>query len=325
MMNTHSSFTVNGPARLDTFLAEALDVTRNQTTYLIKQGAIRVDEKIVLKAGLKLKTNQEVFVTFPEPKQTEAAPIDFDVEILYEDDALMVINKPSGLTVHPAPSVKEPTLVDWLKHKGVRLSTISGEERHGIVHRLDKGTSGVMVIAKTNEAHEALSLQLQDKSMGRYYLAVITPMLKDDLVLVDKPIGRSQYNRLKMAHVEEGKVAKTLFRKLLPDKDEKHELIACKLFTGRTHQIRVHLETFSRHILGDHLYGIKSNKDKIARIMLHAYLLYFKHPESGETHRIAAPIPEVFSTYLETNFDTENLDEIIDPSTIDQLFISGTV
>ncbi|RLA69638.1 MAG: RluA family pseudouridine synthase, partial [Epsilonproteobacteria bacterium] len=155
-MNTPSSFTVDVPSRLDTFLAEALNVTRNQVTHLIKQGAIAVDKKNVLKPGLKLKVKQSVVVTFPEPQKTEAAPIDFDVEILYEDDHLMVINKPSGLTVHPAPSVREPTLVDWLKHKGVRLSTISGEERHGIVHRLDKGTSGAMVIAKTNEAHEAL-------------------------------------------------------------------------------------------------------------------------------------------------------------------------
>ncbi len=324
-MNTPSSFTVDVPSRLDTFLAEALNVTRNQVTHLIKQGAIAVDKKNVLKPGLKLKVKQSVVVTFPEPQKTEAAPIDFDVEILYEDDHLMVINKPSGLTVHPAPSVREPTLVDWLKHKGVRLSTISGEERHGIVHRLDKGTSGAMVIAKTNEAHEALSLQLQDKSMGRYYLAIITPILKDDIVMVDKPIGRSQYNRLKMAHVEQGKEAKTLFRKLLQSTDEKNELIACKLFTGRTHQIRVHLETFSRHILGDHLYGIKSNKDKIARIMLHAYLLYFKHPASGEIHRIVAPLPNEMATYLSTYFDTENIDEIINPDHIDRLFIPDTV
>ncbi len=324
-MNTSSTFTVTETLRLDTFLAMQLNVTRNQVTHLIKQGGVSVDRKPLRKPGVKLKLAQQVTVIFPEVKTTEAVPINFDVEVLYEDDALMVINKPSGLTVHPAPSVKEATLVDWLKHKGVRLSTISGEERHGIVHRLDKGTSGAMVIAKTNEAHEALSLQLQDKSMGRYYLAIITPSLKEEIVLVDKPIGRSQYNRLKMAHIEHGKKAKTLFKKLLQTKDEKNELIACKLFTGRTHQIRVHLETFSRHILGDHLYGIKSNKDKIARIMLHAYLLYFKHPLNGEVHRIVAPLPEEFSTYLETYFDTENFDEIINPDHIDRLFISDTI
>jgi len=306
-------------------LAKQLEVTRNQTTRLIKFGAITVEGKPVLKPGLKLKADQQVTVTFPKAKQSEAAVIDFDVEILYEDDALLVINKPSGLTVHPAPSVKEPTLVDWLKHKGVRLSTISGEERHGIVHRLDKGTSGTMVIAKTNEAHEALSLQLQDKSMGRYYLAIITPPLKETLVMVDKPIGRSNYNRLKMAHVEQGKVAKTLFGKLLLNRDETQELIACKLFTGRTHQIRVHLETFSRHIIGDHLYGIKSNKDKITRIMLHAYVLYFMHPLSKKQLRFSAPIPEEFSSHLETYFDTETLDDLIDPNTIDQRFADDSL
>ncbi|OQX58761.1 MAG: pseudouridine synthase [Helicobacteraceae bacterium 4484_230] len=319
-MNKTEEFTADSGIRLDTCLAQHLDTTRNQVAILIKNYAVAVDGKTVLKPGLKLKADQIIKVKFPEPKTSEAQPIDFDVEILYEDDFLLVINKPSGLTVHPAPSVKEPTLVDWLKHKGIRLSTLSGEERHGIVHRLDKGTSGTMVIAKTNNIHEALSRQLQDKSMGRYYLAIITPPLKDDLTTVEKPIGRSMHNRLKMAEIEGAKEAKTLFKKLLLSRDEKSELIACKLFTGRTHQIRVHLETFSRHILGDHLYGIKSKKDKISRILLHAYLIYFKHPHTGKTLRITAPLPDELLDYLNTNFITENLYETIDPDHIDQLF-----
>ena len=230
-------------------------------------------------------------------------------------DGIIVINKPSGLTVHPAPSVKEPTLVDWLKHKGIRLSTISGEERHGIVHRLDKGTSGVMVVAKSNEAHEALSAQLQDKSMGRFYLAVINPPLKDDMVMVDKPIGRSAQNRLKMAEVEGGKAAKTLFKHLALSKDEKNELIACKLFTGRTHQIRVHLETFSRHILGDHLYGIKNDKQE--QILLHAYVLYFIHPTTKERCQFSAPLSQPMQDYLKQNklqFVSAKMEMIVWPS-----------
>ena len=324
-MNKTEEFTVESSMRLDSYLARQLNVTRNQIVLLIKQSAVSVDGKTTLKAGLKLKPDQKVTVNFPPEKVTVAQPIDFDVDILYEDQSLLIINKPSGLTVHPAPSVKEATLVDWLKHKGMRLSTISGEERHGIVHRLDKGTSGVMVIAKTNEAHEALSTQLQDKSMGRYYLAVITPPLKEDLTLVDKPIGRSAHNRLKMSITEHGKPAKTLFKKIIPSRDEKNELIACKLFTGRTHQIRVHLESFNRHILGDHLYGIKSIKDKITRILLHAYVLYFKHPDTDEVLRVTAPLPLELQTYLENNFDTETLDENINPDTIDQFFNTDTV
>jgi 23S rRNA pseudouridine1911/1915/1917 synthase len=320
MQPTVLTFEANGGERLDTFLGSAMDEPRNQVAHLIKNGHVDVDGKKTLKPGLKLKAGQQVVVSLPEMEPEAAQPIDFDVPILYEDDHLLVIDKPSGLTVHPAPSVKEPTLVDWLKHHNIRLSTLSGEERHGIVHRLDKGTSGVMVVAKTNEAHDALSKQLQDKSMGRYYLAVITPPLKEDLTLVDKPIGRSPHNRLKMAAVPHGKAAQTLFKKLLLSDDEKQELIACKLFTGRTHQIRVHLETFSRHILGDHLYGIKSNPDKIQRILLHAYTLYFTHPQSGETMRFHAPLPQAFASWLQSHFDTETLDETIDPDRIGTLF-----
>jgi len=313
-----TTFSVTETTRLDTFLSVQLDVTRNQVVQLIKQNAVTVDGKAIAKPGQKLKIGQEVIITFPEAKVTPALEIDFDVEILFEDDDLLVINKPSGLTVHPAPSVKEPTLVDWLKHKGIRLSTISGEERHGIVHRLDKGTSGVMVVAKSNEAHEALSAQLQDRSMGRFYLAVINPPLKESLVEVDKPIGRSAQNRLKMAEVEGAKEAKTLFRSLAHSKDEKTELIACKLFSGRTHQIRVHLETFSRHILGDHLYGIKNDKQE--QILLHAYVLYFIHPATQEKCHFTAPISEAMKNYLKKYFDQELTDEQIHQDNFERHF-----
>ena len=317
-----TTFLVTERARLDAFLADKLDVTRNQVVQLIKQNAVSVDGRETAKPGLKLKIDQEVIITFPEAKVTPAQEIDFDVEILFEDDDLLVINKPSGLTVHPAPSVKDATLVDWLKHKGIRLSTISGEERHGIVHRLDKGTSGVMVVAKSNQAHEALSAQLQDKSMGRFYLAVINPPLKDNMVMIDKPIGRSAQNRLKMAEVEGAKEAKTLFSHLALSHDEKNELIACKLFTGRTHQIRVHLETFSRHILGDHLYGVKN--DKLEQILLHAYVLYFIHPTTQEKCQFTAPISSVMQEYIDKNFDQETINEQLPHTNFERHFTTAT-
>ena len=309
------------PERLDKFLSTSLQSTRNQILSLIKDGCVSVDGKSVTKPGLKLKVDQKIHINFPEPIVTEAQAIDFDVEILYEDDDLLVINKPQGLTVHPAPSVKEPTLVDWLKHKGIRLSTISGEERHGIVHRLDKGTTGVMVIAKTNEAHHALSEQLQDRTMGRFYLAVIHIPLKENII-VDRPIGRNSSNRLKMAVVEGGKEAKTQFSKLYPSKDEKDELIACKLYSGRTHQIRVHLESIGRGILGDHLYGFKSKEDKINEILLHAYILYFVHPKSQEKMEFIAPIHESMKAYLNDNFDMEHINEAISPIDFNRHFTS---
>jgi 23S rRNA pseudouridine1911/1915/1917 synthase len=300
--------------RLDTFLAKQIGQTRSQIAQLIKQNCVSVDTKLVARPGVKLKINQTIKVEFPEAKHEKALDVDFDVEILYEDDDVLVINKPSGVTVHPAPSVKEATLVDWLKHKGVRLSTISGEERHGIVHRLDKGTSGTMVVAKNNEAHEFLSAQLQDKSMGRYYIAVITPPLKDDITIIESNIGRSAHNRLKMAcGIEHGKYAKTMFKQLALSGDEKNQLIACKLFTGRTHQIRVHLESVNRHILGDHIYAQSPKMEKSERILLHAYIIYFIHPSTKKEMRFVAPFDDVMKEAIDKKFNLENINEVMDP------------
>jgi len=317
MLNTQE-YLCPSPMRLDLFLSQELKQTRSQVALLIKKNCVFVDGKLVARPGVKLKTNQSVKVEFPEV-QEKAPSIALEdlswvekIEILYEDDALLVINKPSGVTVHPAPSVKEATLVDWLKHKGVRLSTISGEERHGIVHRLDKGTSGAMVIAKNNEAHQKLSEQLQDKSMGRYYLAVVTPPLKDDVTIIESNIGRSSHNRLKMAcGLEHGKYAKTVFKFLALSKDEKAQLIACKLFTGRTHQIRVHLESMNRHILGDHIYAQSPKIEKTERILLHAYILYFIHPITQEKMSFQAPMDEYMQEIILKKFDLEKVDEVL--------------
>lgn len=267
-----------------------IEASRNQIEQLIKKEYVKVDSKTVVKTGLKLKVNQEIEVHFPEAELNPVKDEEFvkeslqdkEIKIIYEDEHILVINKPYNLTVHDAPpSVKDATLVDWLKLNNISLSTISGEERHGIVHRLDKGTSGVMVIAKTNEAHTNLSKQLEDKSMGRYYLAIIDLPLKDDIV-IEKPIARNPNNRLKMAIVENGKSAKSAFSKVAISNNEKYDLITCKLFTGRTHQIRVHLSTINRHILGDNLYGFKGELNKINRFYLHAYILYLIHPITNE-------------------------------------------
>jgi 23S rRNA pseudouridine1911/1915/1917 synthase len=316
MINTIEYVSKKGE-RLDTFLSEVMQQTRSQIAQLIKKEAVTVDGRGVARPGVKLKENQKIVVSLPEVQQEQPKEVTFDVPILYEDDYLLVINKPSGVTVHPAPSVKEATLVDWLKHKGIRLSTISGEERHGIVHRLDKGTSGTMVVAKTNEAHEFLSKQLQDKSMGRYYIAIIEPPLKDNMTIIESNIGRSAHNRLKMASgLEHGKYAKTAFCHLARSSDEKLELIACKLFTGRTHQIRVHLESFNRHIVGDHIYALHPKQESSERILLHAYLIYFVHPHTGKKLFFSAPLDRDMHTFLEKKFEMESLNEIITPQCI---------
>lgn len=319
-MNKIENYVVENVERLDTFLAAQIGQTRSQVAQLIKKECVFVDDKLVPRAGVKLKVDQKVRVEFPEAKKEEALEIDFDVEVLFEDDDVLVINKPTGLTVHPAPSVKDATLVDWLKHKGIRLSTISGEERHGIVHRLDKGTSGVMVVAKNNEAHQFLSEQLQDKSMGRFYVAVIEPPLKDDLTIIEAPIKRSSNNRLKMGCENGGKDAKTAFSFLALSDDETNQLIACKLFTGRTHQIRVHLETKSRHIIGDHLYGNTSKNDKSERILLHAYEIHFVHPTTKELVTFVAPLAPSMKDYINKKFNMEQINEVINPEYIISTF-----
>lgn len=316
------SFEVQEAGRLDKILTTELQESRNQVEQLIKEGLVSVNGKTVLKTGKKLLVGETISYRFKEIVPKEPVIIDFDVEILYEDDVVMVINKPAGLVVHPAASVKEATLVDWLIKKGISLSTISGEERHGIVHRIDKNTTGALVIAKTNAAHQKLSEQLQDKSMGRYYLAIIDYPLKESGI-VEKPIGRNPNNRLKMDVRENGKEAKSAFCKLL-ESDKQFELIAVKLFTGRTHQIRVHLESLGRHILGDNLYGFKSKKAIIDRVFLHAYKLYMLHPTTGKKMEFVAPLFPDMKDFISHKFNQGEIDEKINPTIIDGYFTTIT-
>jgi len=316
------SFEVQEAGRLDKILTTELQESRNQVEQLIKEGLVSVNGKTVLKTGKKLLVGETISYRFKEIVPKEPVIIDFDVEILYEDDVVMVINKPAGLVVHPASSVKEATLVDWLIKKGISLSTISGEERHGIVHRIDKNTTGALVIAKTNAAHQKLSEQLQDKSMGRYYLAIIDYPLKESGI-VEKPIGRNPNNRLKMDVRENGKEAKSAFCKLL-ESDKQFELIAVKLFTGRTHQIRVHLESLGRHILGDNLYGFKSKKAIIDRVFLHAYKLYMLHPTTGKKMEFVAPLFPDMKDFISHKFNQGEIDEKINPTIIDGYFTTIT-
>ncbi len=315
-------FVVKSSGRLDRVLTDVLGESRNQVEQLIKEGLVKVNGKVIFKRGKKLAIGDSVEYSFKKITPKEPVVVDFDVEILYEDEVMMVVNKPSGLVVHPAPSVKEATLVDWLIHKGVSLSTISGEERHGIVHRIDKDTTGALVIAKTNEAHQKLSKQLQDKSMGRYYLALIDYPLKDSGI-VEKPIGRNPSNRLKMGIVSNGKEAKSAFCKLV-ENERKEELIAVKLFTGRTHQIRVHLESLGRHILGDALYGFKSKKDTIDRVFLHAYKLYLFHPTTKEKMEFVAPLFPDMQKFINKHFNKGEVDEKINANIIDSYFTTIT-
>ena len=314
--------------RLDKYLTSKLSVSRNQIERLIKTDKITINNTTITKTGYKLSQNDEIKIDFPEvEKNSEEANLEkcasFDIKIIYEDDDILVINKPKDLVIHDAPSVSEPTLVDWLRYKNISLSTLNAEIRHGIVHRLDKNTTGAMVIAKTNEAHEGLSSQLQDKSMGRYYIGVINKPLKNDII-VDKPIGRNRANRMKMGINQNGKVAKTAFSKLATLTNERYELIVAKLFTGRTHQIRVHLNAITRYIIGDDMYKINvtknsSQKDVVDDILLHAYLLYLIHPITKEPMNFIAPPSTHFSEFIEANID--NLDNEDNPNISNKEYI----
>jgi len=287
--------------RVDRFLSEKLGVSRNQVEQMIKHSLVEINGKKVKKGGVKLKAGDWVRVNILQASASkEDYPVDFDIPVLYEDEDLLVINKPPGVVVHPAPSVKEATLVDWLKMKNYRLSTLAGEERFGIVHRIDKETSGALVIAKNNKTHEFLSSQLKDKSMGRYYLMLLNEPLKD-AVCVDKQIGRNPKNRLKMAHVKNARDAKTLFVPVYGN------LAAAKLFTGRTHQIRVHLGTIGRYIIGDRLYGKK--QQNVNRVMLHARQIYFTHP-CGKKLSIIAPLFDDFNQYMPKGLENEKIADI---------------
>ena len=220
----------------------------------------------------------------------------FDIKIIYEDEDLLVLNKPCGLVVHPAPSVKEPTLVDWLKSKNYTLSTLNGEIRAGILHRLDKGTSGAIVVAKSNFAHTNLAFQLSDKTMGRIYLCATDLPLRENTIITN------------------GRYAKSAFANIY---NGEFNLIAAKLFTGRTHQIRVHLSSINRHILGDNLYGIKS---KFTKIALHAYLLYFIHPRTQKLMKFKANLRENLLNFIDKSPNKEQIYDQISPDNLEFIF-----
>ncbi|WP_087703444.1 RluA family pseudouridine synthase [Campylobacter jejuni] len=307
------TFLVDENSRLDVFLAKKLNQSRNQVALLIEKDCVQVNDKIQDKNSFKLKNGDIISIASLKPCD-EINPqfeVDFDIDVLYEDEDLLVLNKPSNLVVHGASSVKNATLVDWLIEKKYTLSNLGGEIRAGLVHRLDKDTSGAILIAKNNFTHQKLSEQLADKSMGRIYLALIDLPLKEDKIIVEKFLMRSPSNAIKKIAIDKenkfSKNAKSAFINVV--KTENLTLMAAKLFTGRTHQIRAHLASLNRHILGDSLYGYKGKYD--CRIMLHAYFLYFIHPKTKEQIFVKAPLMEDFKNIMFKQINLGENDEKI--------------
>jgi len=320
------TFLADENLRLDVFLAQKLKQSRSQVALLIEKDCVSVKGQIQNKNSFKLKNGDIVCIANLKPHD-EIKPqfeVDFDIGVLYEDEDLLVLNKPSKLTVHGASSVKNATLVDWLIEKKYTLSNLGGELRAGLVHRLDKDTSGAILIAKNNFTHQRLSEQLTNKSMGRIYLALIDLPLKEDKILVEKFLMRSPSNAIKkIAVAKENKFcksAKSAFINIA--KSENLSLIAAKLFTGRTHQIRAHLASLNRYILGDSLYGYKGKYE--GRIMLHAYFLYFIHPRTKEPIFVKAPLMQDFKNIMSNQINLGENDEKISLEFLLEFFNSFT-
>lgn len=285
--------------RIDVFLAENMeDISRSGVQKLIDEGMITLNGGKT-KANYKLREKDIIDVTVPEVKEVEILPEDIPLDILYEDADVIVVNKPQGMVVHPAPGHTSGTLVNALMfHCGDDLSGINGEKRPGIVHRIDKDTSGVLMIAKNDMAHQSLAAQLAEHSITRKYNAVVYNGFNEDEGTVNKPIGRNPQDRKKMAVTEKhSRHAVTHYRVI--ERMEKFTLIEAQLETGRTHQIRVHMTYIGHPLLGDPVYGPKKQPVSLEGQALHARVLGFIHPRTGEYMEFEAPLPPHFEALLE--------------------------
>lgn len=281
--------TADAEDRLDRFLAAAFPtISRAKVQEWIAVGCPRVDGKLA-KAGRKLRPGAvvEIFGPPPAPEAPNIAPAKIPIEVLYEDEHLLVVEKPRGLATHPARSLKAPSLVNALLARGQPLSEGTGFYRPGIVHRLDKDTSGLIVVAKDDRCHSSLARQFERKTAERRYLAVLSGDLSRDRLLVDAPIGRDPSDRRKMAATSRGKPARTHFKRIRLT--ERGVLVGARLETGRTHQIRVHALLAGHPVLGDPLYGDRRGFQ--GPLQLHAAFLAFDHPETGERATFTAPPP----------------------------------
>ncbi len=277
-------------SRLDLLLSGE-GLSRSQAARLIREGQATVNGVVVLKPSFIANIGDEVALNLPEAREYAVEAEDIPISLLYEDEALAVVNKPAGLVVHPAAGNEHGTLVNALLHRLDSLSGIGGQKRPGIVHRLDKDTSGLMLVAKNDRAHQALSQALAKRQIEKHYLAVAAGRMKEEAGRYDGPIARSPKDRKKMAVVPGGRDALTLWRLLRQDTDS--ALVLIRLITGRTHQIRLHFSAAHHPVLGDPLYGHK-NLPPAPRLMLHACAVAFEHPVSGERLRFFAPPEAAF-------------------------------
>lgn len=283
--------------RLDIYLSENIkDKSRSYIQNLIKGEKVLINGKIK-KGSYKLKLNDDIEVEIPENEKLNVEPENIPIDIVYEDSDVIVVNKPQGMVVHPAPGNYGGTLVNALLYHCTDLSGINGVLRPGIVHRIDKDTSGILVVAKNDMAHKKLAEQLKEHSMNRIYNALVEGVLKEDTGTIDKPLGRHPNQRIKMAVIKDGRRAVTHYRVL--NRYKSNTLIECKLETGRTHQIRVHMAYIGHPIVGDPVYGYSKQRFKLEGQMLHAKKLGFIHPTTNKYIEFDSELPEYFKKVIE--------------------------
>lgn len=287
----------NSGERLDKFIADNSDISRSYAAKLCEDGLVMLGGKLLAKK-YKITGGEEIEIDVPKPEELSIEPENIPLDIVYEDSDVIVVNKPQGLCVHPAPGNESGTLVNGLVyHCGGELSAINGVIRPGIVHRIDKDTSGLLIVAKNNEAHLKLSEQLKERKAMRKYVALVNGNIKEEGGTINKPIARNPVDRKKMAVVQGGREAITHFNVL--ERFGQYTLVECILETGRTHQIRVHMTSIGHSIVGDPLYGIKKEKFNLQGQLLHAKTIGFVHPTTGEMMEFSSEIPEYFQKVLE--------------------------
>ena len=286
-------FTADRAERLDVLVSEAADVTRSRAATLIKEDRVKVDGAVREKAGFAVREGSEISVEIPDAAPAKAVAQDIHIDVLYQDSDLAVVFKPSGMVAHPAAGNPDGTLVNALLAKLDSLSGIGGEMRPGLVHRIDKDTSGLLLIAKNDKAHLFLSEQIAAHTVERAYFAIVEGRMKEDTGFVDAPIGRHPSDRKKMAIVKGGRDARTNWHVI--EELRGASLMECVLTTGRTHQIRVHMSSVGHPVLGDPVYSHRKMAYSVSGgQLLHAYKIGFTHPTTGERMLFTAPPEERF-------------------------------